>query len=211
MRLTIPSCLKMKIRNVREIGRVSVMSTNPIEALGTYSICRNSKLREGDRNWTSLAFFEDQDRLNGLQHFPFEAVFWAYDYPNQPKLCLHRREALLIIHACGFQTPQTWQAIALAAQTISTGEVKRILTQSAQYSAVMPVGIHPEASQYSAVMPVDINPEAPFYYQFGHQGSGSFSRPYYELCNQGGEVLLFVTQDEPSCFRWPVIIGIREH
>lgn len=173
------------------------MSTNPVKALETYSTHCECRLENHDRNWASLQFLEDQNHLRDLRHFPFEAVFWAYDYPNKPKLCLHRRKALSIIHACRFQTPQTWQAIALAAQTISTGEVQRILTEAAQYSAVMPVGI---------------NPEAPFYYQFGREGEcGSLSRVFYEPCKEGGNKLPFVGSDEPSGFRWPVIIGIRKH
>lgn len=194
MRLTIPSCLKMKIKNHRVIGSMVFESIDGMYLFNQYSHSR-AELRfmgEHDGHWIDLNFTEEASMLIREGCKPFEACFISYLYSS--KLAgLRRRDATSALRTWGFRPPTLSETLAIASNTVASGRVKSILGT---------------ASRYRAIAPVSINHELPTYYQFGVEGSrGSFRKSSYT--KDASDNLYFSDRHDPESFRWPVLIGIK--
>ncbi len=194
MRITIPSCLKMKIRNASVIGSVEIKSTDGSVMYNQYSCSRIGLGCDGKSHlWMKMDFSEEALMFIREEHKPFKAHFVTYH--SQPSRCaLRRKDVMSILGAKDLRPPTLCETIAIASETIVSGAVRQILISA---------GCH------RAVAAVRINPELPNFYQFGVESDlGSFNKLPYAKDDR--DRLRFADRLDPVSFRWPVLIGIED-
>ncbi len=222
MRLTIPSLGAMKITGTYIVAEIKVGRMYGRLAYNSYQSIRRciEKLNGLDPGsvWMDL-----DNGVRGLIvrrfidaqfHEGFTACFVSYGLPSRCSFGITRREATNLLRRLGLNPPSTAQVFQLAARTIRTNEVLRIITGNQNRRVAAPVPINPEAAEF-------------LFFGLGIRGratnhlTGSFSCNPYSFASEyrfdakpsGDEVnsndLYFSSLQHVSGHTFPLILGVR--
>jgi len=211
MRLTIPSARRMKLKEIRIVGTINVVTDSVKKIEGLYKN-RWSELGGSYSNWSNwdhLPHFVKQKI--SLDPHPARFTFHVVSYmPTSlnPSHGMDRRHALKVLTNLGLEAPTLAQTVVLSSEAIRSNEIMDIIRSNF-------------FRRVTCVVP--FNPESPSYYYFGvgMDGKGSFRHFDYARV-PGKDNLYFWDHDhthdqgdenypnpEHFAYHFPLLLGVR--